>query len=418
MLLEIMLEAWIALKRNLTRSLLTMLGIVWGIATVTLLIAYGSSFRSVLVHGFDAFGKSVVICWPQQTSEQPGGQRAGKKVVLEQADLEMVKATAPLVRHVCLETVSRPGIAAGDRMVGTAPVRGVCPEYGEMRNEVPLEGRWLNAEDELERRRVIFLGGRLKEELFSGRPAVGETVQVSGVRFTVIGVMARKIQLSNYFSSDDESSWIPYSTAGDLWNTRYAAVMVFEPVAPQFEKKAMAQVLAAVATRQNFSPTDPKAFQMFGRDEFRPVIDALTIGLEVLLTFIGTLTLGIGGVGVMNIMLVSVDERIREIGLRRALGARKRHIKLQFLAETLLIMLLGGAIGVLLSYLIAWAVGTLPMMGPLFEDDSGQGDIHLRISLMTVFVSTAALLVVGVISGLVPALRASKLDPVEALRYE
>src|ERR1700731_937766 len=240
MLIEIIIEAWIALKRNLTRSLLTMLGIVWGIATVTLLIAYGSSFRGVLVHGFDAFGKSVVICWPQQTSEQPGGQRAGKKVVIEQADVDRVKASAPLVRHVCRETVRRPGIAYGDRMVGTAPVRGVCPEYGEMRNEVPAQGRWIDASDELERRRVIFLGSRLKEELFGGGLPGGETIPGGGVRFTVIGVMARKIQLRNYFSSDDESSWIPYSTAGDLWDTRYAAVMLFEPIAPQFEKKAMA----------------------------------------------------------------------------------------------------------------------------------------------------------------------------------
>src|SRR5437773_7477672 len=197
MLLQIIAEAWIALRRNYTRSLLTMLGIVWGIATVTLLIAYGSSFRQILVNGFDAFGKSVVICWPQQTSEQPGGQRAGKKVILEKADLDMVKETAPLVKHVCLETVRRPGIAYANRMVGTAAIRGVCPEYGEMRNEVPAEGRWINSADQLERRRVAFLGGRVREQLFSGRPAIGETVLIGGVRLEGIGATGRKIQLSN-----------------------------------------------------------------------------------------------------------------------------------------------------------------------------------------------------------------------------
>ncbi len=156
----------------------------------------------------------------------------------------------------------------------------------------PSEGRWINSGDELERRRVVFLGGRVREQLFSGRPAVGETVQIGGVHFTVVGVMARKIQLSNYFSSDDDSAWIPLQRRRRPLEHEIRAVMVFEPIAPQFEKKAQAQVLAAIATRQQFSPTDQKAFQMFGRDEFRPVIDGLTIGLQVLLTFVGTLTLG------------------------------------------------------------------------------------------------------------------------------
>ena len=177
MLIEIIVEAWTALKRNITRSFLTMLGIVWGIATVTLLIAYGSSFRSVLVHGFNAFGKE------RRYLLAAANQRAARRTTCRQKSCVRAsrprdgEGTAPLVKHVCLETVRRPGIAMAIAWSGTAPVRGVCPEYGEMRNEVPLEGRWINAVDEMERRRVIFLGGRLREQLFSGRPAVGETVR-------------------------------------------------------------------------------------------------------------------------------------------------------------------------------------------------------------------------------------------------
>lgn len=248
MLTEVLKQAWNSLRRQPTRSILTMMGIVWGIAAVALLIAYGSSLRSIVVASFDAFGKGAVICWPAQTSEQAGGERAGKKVVLEQADLEEIRQEAPLVKTVCPETVHRLPLSYGDRLSQTA-IRGVCPEYGEMRNEVASEGRWLGAEDELERRRVVFIGYRLREKLFAGRPAVGETVRIGGLRFTVIGTMDRKIQDSNYFSSDDDSAWIPYSTAGDLWDTRYASVLVFEPIAPRFEKLSMAQVRAAVAKR-------------------------------------------------------------------------------------------------------------------------------------------------------------------------
>jgi putative ABC transport system permease protein len=414
---EIFLQAWDALRRNVVRSMLTMAGIVWGIVTVTLLIAYGGGFRMVLVNAFEAFGKSTVVCWPGQTSEQAGGERAGKKVRFEQADVDLVRAEASLAKHVCLETVNRPALAYGERAAGAA-VRGVCPEYGEMRNEVPSEGRWISAEDQAERRRVAVLGNKIRQKLFSGRPAVGETITIKGVRFTVIGTMENKIQLSNYFSSDDESVFIPYSAAAELWNARYGAVMVFSAISPQFEMQAMDQVRAAIAKKQGFSPTDKRAIQMFGRQEFRPIIDGLTIGLQGLLLFIGILTLGIGGVGVMNIMLVSVNERIREIGLRMAVGARRAHIRWQFLCEALVLTLAGGAIGIVLAYGISAAVGSLPLLGPLFEDESGKGDLRLTIDAATVGLSTAVLLLTGVLSGLIPAIRASGLDPTEALRYE
>ncbi len=222
----------------------------------------------------------------------------------------------------------------------TAGVRGVAPEYGIMRTETAEFGRFLNHEDVENHRRVAFLGYEVARRLFSNIPPVGETIRINGVSFEVIGVMPNKAQISNYFYPDKLSVFIPY-TVNQRENVDN---ILFQAITPELHEQAIRQVRELLASRHRFNPRDMRAVNVRDTGDSAAMIGGITDGLQFVLYFIGTLTLMIGGVGVMNIMLVSVTERTREIGVRKALGARRRHILTQFLLEALTITFLGGVI--------------------------------------------------------------------------
>jgi putative ABC transport system permease protein len=270
----------------------------------------------------------------------------------------------------------------------------------------------------MQKKRVAVLGAKAAEKLFGEIPPEGEDITVNGLRFTIIGVLKTKTQISNYNTPDNECFFIPYETASLMRDIKYPEFIVWTPINPTFREDAVRQVRATLARAHNFASNDERAVQIIVFNQFMRMIDNMGLALRLLLAFIGTLTLAIGGVGLANIMLVSVTQRTREIGVLKSIGATKRSILAQFLLEAMAIVTVGGVLGVAAGYGVTAFLQTLPLLGPLFKDTSGAGDIHLQISRFAVLTSTAMLETVGLIAGLLPAIKAARLDPIDALRYE
>src|SRR5438876_8065437 len=413
MLRDLLQEAYGALKYNRRRTALTMLGMAWGIATVVLLLAYGNGFGRAAANIFANFGTKLMIMVPSRSAVQAAGQRSGAPIRHTHDDVDILTTNIPPITQITPEASKQANIQYETRTFNFS-VTGNYSNVISIRALKLAEGRFYNPEDELQHARVAVIGSEAKEKLFSGRNALGERIRIDGLSFEVIGVLSAKMQEGN----DDINRvvYVPFTTMSDLKDTHYLDSIWFTYQTPEYEELAQS-VRSILALPHKFNQTDRQAVRVFNLMMQVHQFEIITLGLKILMGCIGTIRLGVGGVGLMNIKLASVTQRTREIGVQKALGAPRRYILMQFLAEALTITFIGGVLGVILAYMVALSVGRLTLYSA-FAKNGEAGDIRLIIAPGTLIASTLILGFVGLVSGMVPAFRASRLDPIEALRHE
>lgn len=398
------------LVRQPLRTVLTLSGVVWGTFSVILLIAFGESVGKAQAKRFHGMGMGIVLMFPSQTTLPYQGFQRGKpiRVTPEQAEALLDKVAG--IDLLSPEFVQSRRIRYGrQELLNT--VRGTNPSFERMRNTIPAKGRFINPLDMAERRRVCFIGDVLATDLFADEDPLGKSVAIEGVPFTVVGVMAKKEQNSNYNGQRDENcAFIPWTTYTALYGTKFVSNIIFRPkdlgrsaAVTQGIKEHLSKVIG-------FDPKDPDAIGVWDTLDWEKRFTTFFIAFNIFLGVIGSFTLLVGGVGVASIMMVVVEERTREIGIKLAVGARRRTILMQFFSETLVIMLLGGFIGFILSAAVIRIVRTMP---------AEQVAIFVGIPQMSPLVIVSAILVllaIGTVAGMIPARNAASTNPIQALR--
>jgi putative ABC transport system permease protein len=411
-LLSLFREFQADLRAQRRRAVMTTFGIVWGTAAVVIMMAVGTSVRRQNMVNMRGMGDAVILLFPGSTTIPYRGFGVDRRIRLEASDVTRLRQLVPEVARISEEYARWDAVLRVGDKVRSPLVSGVNVEYGDIRNEIPQPGgRWFNARDLDERRRVVFLGNKVSDFLYGeGSDPVGESLLLNGVPFRVIGVLRAKVQNSSYNVRDEDRAFIPCTTYVAMFGERYVSDIVLTTrYGWDRSQEVVAKVREVLARQYVFDPADEDAVNIWDSAEFFAEFSLFFTGFGIFLLMMGVMTLGVGGLGVSNIMYVVVRERTREIGIRRAVGARRWVIMAQFLAETCFITGVGAVIGGLLAWGIVTVAANMPKDA---REALGTPAIDPLVALVSIGIITA----VAFLAGWFPARRAANIDPIEALR--
>lgn len=390
------------------RTFLTIFGIMWGTATLIILLAFGMGFRDQTTLNMRGMGDQIVIIFNGSTSKNFDGYGLGRRIQMRESDASYLKTQVPGIDEIGAEYSRWNSTLVYGSRQNTPNVAGVFENYGDMRNIFPQQGgRWISPLDIEERRRVVFLGNGLSDLLFEGEDPIGKTVMIGQSPFTVIGVLQPKTQNSSYSARDEDRAFIPATTFSAMYGTDRVNNLIYSVKNPTESDQIREEVRTALAKKHRFDPSDQDAVGIWDTNEFWEFMYYFFLGFNAFLGIIGFFTLAVGGIGVANIMFVVVQERMKEIGIRRSVGAKRRNIMIQFFSETFMIV----GFGAFLGYAIGWGLVELMQNIPI-KDFVGAPIFSPIVGVIALVV----LALIGLVAGFLPAVRASRLNIIECLR--